>query len=62
MNWQIPLKVKLRFSMKEVLIIGSLDSICLSETKFPEKNCKFETLYPEKKMCDESVFFRDHKS
>ena len=48
MNWQIPLKVKLRFSMKEVLIIGSLDSICLSETKFPEKNCKFETLYPEK--------------
>ena len=41
--------------MKEVLIIGSLVSICIfavatietGETKFPEKNCKFETLYLE---------------
>ena len=28
----------------------------LSETKFPEKNCKFETLYLENYLCQESGF------
>ena len=33
----------------------------LSETKFPEKNSKFETLYLEKYMCEESGFLGDKK-
>ena len=31
----------------------------LSETKFPDKNSKFETLYLEKHMCEESGFQGD---
>ena len=31
----------------------------LSETKFPDKNSKFERLYLEKYMCEESGFQGD---
>ena len=31
----------------------------LSETKFPDKNSKFERLYLEKYMCEESGFLED---
>ena len=35
--------------------------IRLSERKFLEKNCKFETLYFGKSMCDKSGFLRNNK-
>ena len=35
--------------------------IRLSKMTFLEKNCKFETLYPEKCLCDKSEFFGDNK-
>ena len=34
----------------------------LSESKFPEKNCKFETLYLGKYLCDKSPFFGNSKT
>ena len=38
-----------------------LPIINLSESKFSEKNCKFEMLYIEKYMCDKSGFLGDNK-
>ena len=35
--------------------------IKLSESKFPEKNCKFETLYFGKSLCDKSESLGDNK-
>ena len=34
--------------------------IKLSESKFPEKNCKFETLYFGKSLCDKSESLGDN--
>ena len=39
----------------------SIAVITLSKRKFPEKNCKFEILYLEKYLCDESGFFGVNK-
>ena len=34
----------------------------LSESKFPEKNCKFEMLHFGKYLCDKSEFLGDNKA
>ena len=54
--------------MKELSIIGSFVTIYfpiavikLSESKVPEKICKFETLHFRKSVCDKSESYGDNK-